>query len=306
MNTYISDLERGSSPVMALRQALPYLRLFQDKTFVVKVGGEIFDDPRAFERILEQVSVLHRVGIKVVLVHGGGPQITRAAERLDVETAMVAGRRVTSPEALDVATMVMRGRLGTAAVARLRGMGVPAVAISGVDGGLVHATKRPPVEVDGETVDYGEVGDIASIDPELVRTLTAAGHLTVVCPLSADADGRVLNINADTVAAALACGLGAEKLILMTSADGLLEDIADAASLVSYTDLKGLDGLQEKGAVTTGMLPKLTAVRSAIEGGVPRAHIIGFRTGDSLLTEVFTNEGCGTMIVADRESVHVG
>ena len=188
-------------------------------------------------------------------------------------------------------------------LAACRELGIDAVGLSGVDAGLVRANRRPPVKVDGESVDYGFVGDIVSIDPTVIRKELDAGLMPVVSPVSADDAGTVLNINADTVAAAIGAALGAEKLILCTGAPGILERADDPRSLVSYTDLAGLKRLEQAGSLGGGMLPKATAIEAAIRGGVRRVHVISYNARDSVLAEVFTNEGTGTMIVADVKAL---
>ncbi len=283
--------------VAALRQALPYLRLFQGKRFVVKCGGEIFERPNALRQLLEQVSVLFRLGIHVLLVHGGGCQTTRLSKSLGRTVTLVKGRRVTSVETLIDASMVLNGELNTRTVGVLREFGVKAVGLSGVDGGMIVANKRPPVAVGGEVVDFGEVGDIQSVNCELAEGLLSHGYLPVVSPLSASNMGQLLNINADVVAAELAIALRADKLIILSDVPGILQDSQDLASLVSYVDLAGLQELESRGEIKGGMAPKVDALKRAIEGGVPRAHVISFNDQDSLLAEVFTNEGSGTMVV---------
>jgi acetylglutamate kinase len=287
--------------VAALRHAAPYVRLYRRKTFVIKAGGEVFADPASTRGLIEQVAILHQVGIRTVLVHGGGPQNTRLAESLGVETRMVEGRRVTDERTLEVATMVLNGQINTQIVATCRQMDLPAIGVSGVDAGLIRARRRAPVRVAGHAapVDYGYVGDIESVDTSVLKTQLENGLLPVVSPLSADASGTLLNINADTVAAAVAAALGAAKLILATGAPGILEDRADPASLVSYVDLAGLRRLEESGALADGMLPKAKAIEGAIRGGVSRVHVISYKVPDSLLLEIFTNEGTGTLVVDD-------
>lgn len=288
----------------ALKRAVPYLKLFHGKIFVIKVGGEAGgDDARG--AVAEQVRVLWELGIRAVLVHGGGPQTTELCERLGVPTTFVGGRRVTDGATLDAAVMTLNGTVSTAWVASFRALGVPAVGVSGVDGGLIRARRRPPTRVDGATeeVDFGFVGDIEEVDPSLLRTLLDGGFLPVVSPVTAAADGTVLNVNADTVAAALAVALKAEKMILVTGVPGLLEDPADRTSLVSYVDLEGVRRLRDRGVVGGGMLPKVRAAEAAIQGGVRRVHVIGWREPSSLLIEVFTNDGAGTMIVRDLKEL---
>ena len=291
--------------VTALKRAAPYIRLFKHKVFVLKVGGEIFATPETTRALMEQVAILHQVGIRLALVHGGGPQSTELATALGVSTQFVAGRRVTDAQSLEIASMVLNGQINTRILAACRDLGVPAVGISGVDAGLIKAHKRPPVVVEGETetVDYGYVGDIDEVDAEIVIKQLDGGIMPVISPLSADASGTLLNINADTVASALAVALGAEKLILATGAPGILEDADNPRSLISYIDLKGLERLRDQGRLTTGMLPKATAIEAAIRGGVPRVHVISHKLQDSLLLEVFTNEGTGTLVVNDVENL---
>ncbi len=290
--------------ITALRAAVPYLRLFQGKTFVIKAGGEVVADRERTAALMEQVGILHRLGIRVIVVHGGGGQATELAGKLGLETRFVEGRRVTDGPTREVATMTLNGSINTSIVAACRRLGVPALGISGVDASLVLARRRPPVEVDGEgEVDYGYVGDVVSVRAGVLRRILEERFVPVVSPLSADDDGEVLNVNADVVAARLAMAMKAEKLILLTGAPGILEDSGDPSSLVSYTDVKGLDALDEAGALEGGMLPKVTAIKDALAGGVARVHVISHKVRDSLLLEVFTNEGSGTLVVMDTESL---
>ena len=286
--------------VSALKHAAPYIRLFKGKTFVLKAGGEIFADPQQTSALMEQVGILHQVGIRVVLIHGGGPQSTELATALGLDTTFVEGRRVTDGASLDVATMVLNGQINTRVLAACRDLEIPAVGISGVDAGLIRAHKRPPVERDGDApIDYGFVGDIESVDADILQKQLDNGLMPVVSPLSCDQSGTLLNINADTVAAAIAAELGAEKLILLTGAPGVLEDIKDPQSLISYIDRKHLDRLRDDGKLANGMLPKAAAIDAALANGVERVHVISYKVADSLLLEVFTNEGTGTLVVND-------
>ena len=289
--------------VTALRHAAPYIRMFKRKIFVIKAGGEAFTSLDATQALIEQIGILHQVGVRVVLVHGGGPQSTALAERLGHETRFVDGRRVTDEQGLQVATMILNGEINTRILAACRGLDVPAVGLSGIDAGLIQARRRPPVrrEADGETVDYGFVGDIDAVDADVLRKQLDAGLVPIVSPLSADDHGTVLNINADTVAAAIACALGAEKLILATGAPGILESLDDPRSLISYVDRAGLAHLRDEGRLSDGMLPKVAAIEAALGGGVPRVHVISYAAPDGLLLEVFTNEGTGTLVVDDIE-----
>lgn len=288
--------------VRALRNAAPYIRMFKGKVFVIKAGGAVFGDAESTRTLIEQVAILHQVGIKVVLVHGGGPQLTELSDALGIQTRMVQGRRITDEKSIDIAAMVLNGLINTRILAICRDLDIDAVGISGVDAGLVRARRRPPVKLEGhasEPVDFGFVGDIDAVDVDVLRKQLDNGLMPVVSPLSADANGVLLNINADTVAAAIGAALNAEKLILCTGAPGILERIDDPTSVISFTDLSGLKRLRESGALSDGMLPKAAAAEHAIRGGVRRVHVISYKAPDSVLAEVFTNEGTGTLIVAD-------
>lgn len=288
-----------SAAIRALRSAAPYIRLYKGKTFVIKAGGAVFGDAVATRALIEQIAILHYLGIKVVMVHGGGPQLTQVTEAMGVPTRMVQGRRVTDEKAIDTTSMVLNGLINTKLLAICREMEMDAVGVSGVDAGLIKAHKRGPVTIEGEVVDFGLVGDIDLVDHSVLKKLLDNGLMPVVSPLSADDKGQLLNINADTVASAIGAALGAEKLILCTGAPGILENVADPGSVISYTDLKGLDKLRASGAIKDGMLPKAKAIEEAIRGGVHRVHVISYDAPDSILTEVFTNEGMGTLIVSD-------
>ncbi|HXS26959.1 MAG TPA: acetylglutamate kinase [Steroidobacteraceae bacterium] len=287
--------------IRALRNAAPYIRLYKGRTFVVKAGGGVFADIASTRTLIEQIGILHYFGVRVVLVHGGGPQLTEISESLGVTTRMVQGRRVTDERAIEVTAMVLSGLINTRILAICRELSIDAVGVSGVDAGLVRAHRRPPVRVEGtgEMVDFGFVGDIESIDPLVIRKLLDNGLMPVVSPLSADAHGVLLNINADTVAAELGAALGAEKLILCTGAPGILERLDDPGSLISYTDLAGLERLRGEARIADGMLPKAKAIESAIRGGVKRVHVVSYKAPEGILGEVFTNEGTGTLIVPD-------
>jgi acetylglutamate kinase len=286
--------------VSALKHAAPYIRLFKGKVFVLKVGGELFADLGDTRALMEQVGILNQVGIRVVLVHGGGPQSTKLAAALGLDAKFIDGRRVTDGPSLEVATMVLNGQINTRVLASCRDLEIPAVGISGVDAGLIKAHRRPPVEAAGSLpVDYGFVGDIDSVDADVLKKQLDNALMPVVSPLSCDSSGTLLNINADTVAAAIAAELKAEKLILATGAAGILDDADDPRSLISYIDRAGLRKLASGGKLADGMLPKAAAIDAALGMGVKRVHVICYRVPDSLLLEVFTNEGTGTLVVND-------
>jgi acetylglutamate kinase len=289
--------------ITALRHALPYLRVFKNKVFVIKAGGDAFLTHEATRALMEQIGILHQVGIRVVLVHGGGPQSTALSKRLGLGVQMVEGRRVTDAATLEVSTMVLNGEINTRIVAVCRALGIPAIGLSGVDGGLIKATKRPPVQVAGQTVDYGFVGDILGLDTSILLKQIDNDLVPIVSPLSADDHGTVLNINADTVAAMIACELKAEKFVMATGAPGILDSLDDPRSLISYVDRAGLRRLRDEGKLSGGMLPKVAAIERALSGGVPRVHVISYTQPDSLLLEVFTNEGTGTLVVNDTKAL---
>ncbi|HEX2494811.1 MAG TPA: acetylglutamate kinase [Steroidobacter sp.] len=288
-----------SVAIRALRSAAPYIRMYKGKVFVIKASGGVFGDLALTRALLEQVAILHQVGMRVVLVHGGGPQLTHIQQTLGIETRMVAGRRITDERSMEVTSMVLNGLVNTQILGICREFDIAAVGVSGVDAGLVRAHKRPPVNVEGKIVDYGLVGDIDLIDAKVLQQLLDDGLMPVVSPVSADDAGTLLNINADTVAAGIGAALKAEKLMLCTGAPGILESVENPRSLISYTDLAGLKRLKEQGSLKDGMLPKAKAIEDAIRGGVRRVHVTSYKSPDGILAEVFTNEGTGTLIVED-------
>jgi len=294
-------MPRNPHPFESLRSAAQYVRRFRHHPFVVKLGGEILEDPAIRRSVCEQLALLWSFSIPLVVVHGGGTGLDQLCASMGLPTRKVAGRRVTSPEVLDAAKMAFKGKIQMDLLADLEVTGMKAVGLSGQDAGLIRGVKRPPVEVDGNTVDYGMVGDVAGVDPGLLRHLLEGGYVPVVAPFSAAADGQVLNTNADTVAAEVAAALGVEKLFFVLKVPGLLSDPADPSSLVPMTDLAGLDALAKAGAIKDGMRPKLTAARKALDAGVASVHLVSGVRPDAILAEVFTNEGSGTMLVARLE-----
>jgi acetylglutamate kinase len=295
-----------SIAVRALKSAAPYIRMYKNKVFVIKAGGAVFSDEASTRGLIEQVAILHQVGIKTVLVHGGGPQLDQLQATLGIDTRMVNGRRVTDQRSIDVTAMALNGLINTRILAICRALDIEAIGLSGVDAGLIRAHRRPPVPIavgSSEMVDYGFVGDIDSVNSAVLEKLLDNGLMPVVSPLSADSHGTLLNINADTVAAAIGGALSAEKLVLCTGAPGILENVQDHSSVISYTDIAGLGRLRDQGALKEGMLPKANAIENAIRGGVRRVHVISYKAPDSLLAEIFTNEGTGTLVVADLKAL---
>jgi len=287
--------------ITGLKKAIPYLREYKGKTFVIKIGGEVISDASSMDSFAQQVSLLHQLGISVVIVHGGGSQATELCEQLGIEVKTVNGRRITDAATLEVAKMIYNGKLNTDLLAALQKQMVPAAGLSGVDAGCISAARRPVKKIrdmdSGSTVevDFGFVGDIISVNVGLIDHLINGSFVPVISSMAGGENGEVYNVNADTVAANLASALKAQKLILMTSAPGVLENKDDESSLISVMDRKGLDRILEESAVG-GMHAKLQACAGALDGGVPRSHIISGERPDSLLIEIFTNEGCGTLI----------
>lgn len=302
----MTNLHDRNLTMEALRSALPYIRLYRGRAFVVKIGGALCGDPALLAEITDQIAIFRELGIRVVLVHGGGPQTTALSSKLGVETQFVEGRRITDKKTLEIAVMTMNGTINTAILGACRASSLPAVGISGIDGGLIRARRRPPrTKVAGDartTIDFGEVGDVVAVDASVLHRLLDAGFTPIVSPLVADDAGAILNMNADTVASTLARELAAEKLIFVQEAPGILEDKSDPSSIVSYTDVRGLNALLERGAIDAGMLPKANAAKEALYGGVKRVHVIGGGK-DNLLLEIFTNEGAGTLIVMDTRDL---
>ncbi|MEO8226325.1 MAG: acetylglutamate kinase [Gemmatimonadota bacterium] len=292
--------------IAGLKGALRYVRAYRDQVFVVKLGGDVLKDAEVLDQVAAQIALLSSLSIRLVVVHGGGPQATALSRRLGQEPTIVAGRRVTDDSALEVAKMVYAGTLNTDLVSALREHRVQAVGLTGVDADLITAHRRPPVSLvddEGRTreVDFGHVGDIDRVDPRILITLGEARFVPVVASLAGDDEGNVYNVNADTVAEALAVAVRAQKLIFLTGAPGVLRDPHDPATLVTFADPDDLAGLMASGALAGGMRPKVEACIRAATGGVERTHIIDGRAPDALLLEVFTGSGCGTMIVGRKE-----
>ena len=299
----MSELKKNERAIVvsALKRAAPYIRMFKGKIFVLKIGGEAFLSSKATNLLVEQIGILYDLGIKVILVHGGGPQSTELAKSLGIDSKFIEGRRVTDKKALEISAMVLNGQINTKLLACFRDLAIPAVGISGVDAGLIQAIKRPVVQDDKgvKIKDYGFVGDIQSVEANILFKQLDNGLIPVVSPLSADDKGTLLNINADTVAAAIASAMKAEKLILAMSAPGILEDKNNPKSMISYVDINGLKKLKDEGKLEDGMLPKAKAIELALTSGVPRVHVISYDLADSLLLEIFTNDGTGTLVVND-------
>jgi acetylglutamate kinase len=281
-------LSDASERAGVLIEALPYIRRFWGKTIVVKYGGNAMVDPELADRFAEDIVLLQAVGIRAVVVHGGGPQIGELLGRLGIPSEFRDGLRVTDADTLDVARMVLVGKVNRDIVSSINVHAPIAVGLSGEDAGLITATERAG--------DLGFVGDVASVNPAIVERLLAENLIPVVSTIGADLSGQAYNINADTVAGALAAALGAEKLIYLTDIAGLLADIDDAASLISRISAPELEALIQEGTLTGGMIPKIEACLAALDGGVGSAHLLDGRVPHVVLLELFTDAGIGTMI----------
>jgi acetylglutamate kinase len=286
-----------------LREALPYIQRFKGRTFVVKFSGKVTEDRANLLSLAEELALLHQVGIRVCVIHGGGKQLTELADKLGVAQTVIDGRRVTDDDTLELAKMTFAGKINTDILAALRHRGVEAVGLSGVDGNIVHAERRPPKEVlnkatgERSEVDFGHVGDVLQINDRLLQVLLDHDYLPVISSLGADDEGRVFNINADTIAAEIAAHLQAEKLILLSDVDGLYLTPGQPDSKLSRLSADEAERLIHDGTATGGMIPKLQNIVSLLRRGVKSAHIIHGTARNGILAEVFTDEGTGTMIV---------
>ncbi len=277
-----------------LIEALPWLERFHGATVVIKYGGNAMIRPELQEAFAADMVFLRYAGIKPVVVHGGGPQISRMLDKLGIVSEFRGGLRVTTPEAMDVVRMVLTGQVGRELVGLINQHGPFAVGLSGEDARLFTAVRRQAT-VDGELVDIGQVGDVARVDTSAVDDLIAAGRIPVIASVAPDAAGVVHNVNADTAAAALAAALGARKLVVLTDVPGLYTDWPDTSSLTTSIDADALEKLLP--SLQAGMAPKMEACLRAVRGGVPAAHVVDGRVPHSTLLEVFTSEGVGTMVV---------
>jgi acetylglutamate kinase len=287
-----------------LREALPYIQRFKGKTFVVKLSGKVTEEPENLASLAEELALMHQVGIRICVIHGGGKQLTDLAEQMGVEQTIINGRRVTDDATLDMAKMLFAGKINTDILAALRRRGVEAVGLSGVDGGIVLAERRPAGQVlnratgESEHIDFGHVGDVVEINDRLLQVLLDHDYMPIVSSLGADAEGRVFNINADTIAAEIAVRLQAEKLVMLSDVDGIYLRPGERATKISRLTAAEVESLITDGVATGGMIPKLQNITEILRRGVRSAHIIKGSLRNALLSEVFTDEGTGTMIIA--------
>lgn len=287
-----------------LREALPYIQRFKGKTFVVKFSGKVTEEHNHLIALCEELALLHQVGIRICVIHGGGKQLSELAAKMGVEQTIIEGRRVTDDDTLEMAKMIFGGKINTDILAALRHRGIHAVGLSGVDGNIVHAERRPPKQIvdraTGESaeVDFEHVGDIIEIDARLLTVLLDQGYLPVISSLGADAEGKVFNINADTIASEIAVQLQAEKLVLLSDVDGIYLRPGESQTKLSRLTASEARALIDDGSATGGMIPKLQSIVDILQRGVKSAHIINGNVRNALLAEVFTDQGTGTMIAA--------
>jgi acetylglutamate kinase len=282
-----------------LVDALPWLERFHGKVVVVKYGGNAMSSPELQRSFAEDVVFLRYAGLKPVIVHGGGPQITEHLNKLGIESEFRGGLRVTTPEAMAVVRMVLVGQVNGDVVNLINDHGAFAVGLSGEDGGLLTAARRGAL-VDGEAVDIGQVGDVVAVDPATVHALLDAGRIPVIATVARGADGLSYNVNADSAAAAIAVAVGAEKLVVLTDVEGLYADWPASSEIISRIDVETLAGLLP--SLSAGMAPKMEACVRAVEGGVTSAHVLDGRVPHALLLEVFTSDGIGTMVCPVKEN----
>ena len=290
--------EKALEKAATLVDALPWLSRFHDKVVVVKYGGNAMTSPALQSAFAEDVMFLRYAGLKPVIVHGGGPQITQHLDRLGIASEFRGGLRVTTPETVDIVRMVLTGQVNAEIVNLLNDHGSFAIGLSGEDAGLLTAERRTAL-IDGEEIDIGQVGDVVAVDTSSVQALIDAGRIPVIATVARGRDGLTYNVNADTAAAAIAVGLAAEKLVVLTDVEGLYADWPASTEIVSEINAGELAAVLP--TLTSGMVPKMEACLRAVEGGVPRAHVLDGRVAHALLLEIFTSEGIGTMVLPGKD-----
>jgi acetylglutamate kinase len=286
----------ASSKAAIIIGALPFIRAFSGKTVVVKYGGKAMADPDLTTGVIQDLILMRLVGMLPVVVHGGGPQIDEAMKAAGLQPRFVQGLRVTDADAVRIVEHVLVGEINQEIVGWIHRLGGAAIGLSGKDGGLIQARKAPPAKLaDGQMVDLGLVGDVVRVDPRPIQTLQEAGYIPVVAPTAGDESGTTYNINADVVAGEVAAALVAEKLVVLTDTDGILDQDGRLLSTLTRSDVERLTA---DGTISHGMLPKVQACLTALKGGVRKAHIINGTRHHALIEELLTPEGVGTEIVA--------
>ncbi len=298
-----SEISAATERARVLAQALPYLRRYAGATVVVKYGGHAMGEEHLAIEFGRDIALLKQVGINPVVVHGGGPQINAMLKRLAIQSTFIDGLRVTDAAMVEVVEMVLAGTVNKYVAGLITKAGAMAVGICGKDGGMIRARKVTRTKIDPDShieraIDLGFVGEPAHIDVRVIHALTGGGLVPVIAPVGVDADGQTYNINADTVAGAIAESLEAEKLVFLTDVEGIRSDAADPATLVHRLSIDDLDKMIEVGAVGEGMVPKATACAHAVRHGVNSAHVLDGRVAHAILLELLTSEGVGTMVLA--------
>ncbi|HZK85888.1 MAG TPA: acetylglutamate kinase [Desulfosporosinus sp.] len=295
----MTPMEQGLDKARVLVEALPYIQKFAGKTVVIKYGGHAMIDPVLKESVIMDVLLLHSVGIRPIVVHGGGPEINAMLKKVGIESQFVRGLRVTDAQTMEIAQMVLLGKLNTEMVSLLNRFGGKGVGLSGKDAQLIIAAKKPMQMANShgemEEVDLGYVGEIQSVTPDILNTLLAHGYIPVISPVASGVNGETYNVNADTVAGKIAEALQADKLLLLTDVQGILRDVKDPGSLISTISRGEVTTLVNQGILNGGMLPKAECAVSALEGGVGSVHILDGRQSHAILLELFTDGGIGTM-----------
>lgn len=301
----VSQLDEHSK-AQILIEALPYIQSLAGKTVVIKYGGNAMLDEQLKSSVMADVTLLKFIGLNPILVHGGGPDINKMLDRLEIKSEFIDGLRVTKEDTMDVAQMVLVGRTNKDIVARLQKQGAKAVGLSGIDGGLLQC--RPIKRMkDGQPIDYGFVGDIAQVNTKLLMILNQANYIPVIAPIGIDSQGQSYNINADTVACEVAAALGAEKLMMLTDVSGVKRVLPDGNEEILHVLTKAeVEPMIAAGEITGGMIPKVQACLDVLDRGVNRAHIIDGRIPHCLLLEIFTHKGIGTMLAKYRRPYHPG
>lgn len=293
-----NTLAQGLDKAAVLAEALPYIRKFSGKTVVIKYGGAAMAAADLKEAVMQDIALMKYVGMNPIVVHGGGPEVSNMSKKLGLESRFVDGLRVTDAATMEIAQMVLIGKTNVEIVTHLGRHGVKAVGLAGHDGCLIRATRHLHNSVKtGGPVDLGYVGDITAIDVGVLESLTNAGFVPVISPIGMGPGGESYNINADTVAGEVAAALKAEKLVLLTDVEGVRADKDDPSSLLSRVTAEEIRGWMAQGRIEGGMIPKLDCCLTALEAGVNRVHIIDGRVRHSLLLEIFTDKGSGTMVI---------
>lgn len=281
-----------------LIEALPYIEKFSGKTVVIKYGGNAMINEELKKAVMQDVILMKYVGIQPVLVHGGGPEITSMLKRLDIKSEFIKGLRVTDQATMEIVEMVLVGKVNKEIVSNINSLGGKAVGLCGKDGGLIKAKKQLAKDDEGnETIDIGLVGEVSEVSPHILQTVIKEGFIPVISPVGYDEQGNSYNINADYVAGEIAAALGADKLVLLTDVEGIFMDYADKSSLISELKISEIADLISREVISGGMIPKVECCINALDKGVGRTHIIDGRIPHSILLEVFTDQGIGTMVV---------